>query len=158
MSATASTPTIVNRLTISPFCCPSVWRRDPSSEAVALFLPVVGFVVVAVALPETGLVDGEQLEPAQPLGALPEVARRDDEPQRPPVLGFERLAVGRPGDQRLVVLERLERNVRGEPLLRVGDDEPRARLRAGELRELAPVHASEARVEAAPAGDAVDVD
>ena len=36
-------------------------------------------------------------------------------------------------------------------------DEVRARLRVAELRELAPVDALELRVEAAPAGDAVDV-
>ena len=56
------------------------------SELVPLFLPVVGVVVVAVALPEAGLIRGEELDPAEPLGALPEVARWDDEAQRPAVL------------------------------------------------------------------------
>ena len=45
----------------------------------------------------------------------------------------------------------------GEALLGVRDDEAGARLRAHELRDLAPVNAAEARVEAAPARDAVDV-
>ena len=62
--------------------------------------------MVAVALPEAGLIRGEELDPAEPLGALPEVARWDDEAQRPAVLRLERLAVRLPRDQRLVVFER----------------------------------------------------
>ena len=95
--------------------------------------------------------------PPQPLRALPEVARRDDEAQRPPVLGLERLAVRLPGDERIVVLERLEWKVGGEPLFGVRKDEVRALLGLHELRELAPVHALERRVEPAPACHAVDV-
>src|SRR6266508_2799891 len=49
-------------------------------ELVAFFLPVVRVVVVAVALPEAGLIGGEQLQAAQPLRALPEVAARHDQP------------------------------------------------------------------------------
>ena len=45
-----------------------------SSEAVALLLPVVGVVVVAVALPEARLVVVEELDATEPLRALPEVA------------------------------------------------------------------------------------
>src|SRR3954465_8196756 len=155
---TASRPTIENRLTISPFFCPSVSASDPNSEAVPLFLPVVRVVVVAVALPEPRLVAREELQAAQPLRALPEVTRRDDEPERPPVVGLERFAVGFPRDQRLVVLERLERDVGREALLRLGEHEAPARLRPDERREFTPVDAAEARVEPAPARDAVDVD
>src|SRR3954466_2194627 len=154
----ASTATIEKRLPISPFVCPRFGASDPNSEAVALFLPVVRVVVVAVALPEPRLVGGEELQAAQPLGALPEVTRRDDEPERPAVLGLERFAVGFPRDQRLVVLERLERDVGGEALLRVGEHEARARLRSDERRELTPVDAAEARVEPAPTRDAGNVD
>ncbi len=71
------------------------------SELVALFLPVVGVVVVAVALPEAGLVDRRELDPAQPLGALPEVLRRDEEPHRVAVVGRQRLAVGLVDDERV---------------------------------------------------------
>src|ERR1043165_6181416 len=73
--------------------------RAARLEAVALFLPVVGVVVVAVALPEPGPVVRTQLEAAEPLGALPEVARGNDEAQRPAVVRRQRLAVGFPGDQ-----------------------------------------------------------
>ena len=136
-----------------------VGRAGPHRpRTVALFLREVGVVVVAVALPEPGLVVVEELEPAKPLRALPEVARRHDEADRPAVVRRQRLAVGLVGDQRGLVLERGERDVRGEALLGVRDDEAGARLRRDELRELAPVHALEGRVEAAPARDAVDVD
>src|SRR6185503_20365607 len=77
--ATASMPTTANRLINSPPPCPSVCGPDPNSERVPLFLPVVRVVVVAVALPKTRLVLRQQLEAAQPFGALPEVPRRDDE-------------------------------------------------------------------------------
>ena len=113
--------------------------------------------MVAVALPEARAVGGGQLDPAQPLRALPEVLAGDDEAERSAVLGGQRLAVGLGREQRQVVLERGERDVRGEALLGVGDDEARARPRADERREVAPVDAAEARVEAAPARDAVDV-
>src|SRR3972149_9552650 len=42
---------------------------------VALFLPRVGVVVVAVALPEAAPVLGHQFEAAHPLRALPEVEK-----------------------------------------------------------------------------------
>src|SRR6266536_3374304 len=145
-------------------CRPEAYVKDGEgaikspSEAVALFLPEVRVVVVAVALPEAGLVVVQELEAAQPLRALPEVSRRDDQAYRPAMIGRQRLSVGLVGDQRLLVLDRLQRNVRGETLLGVRDDKAGARPGGDELRELAPVHALEGRVEAAPARDAVDVD
>src|SRR6266511_1376217 len=108
--------------------------RSRESESVPFLFPVVGVVVVAVALPEAGLVAGAQLEAAEPLGALPEVLRGDNEAQRPAVIRLQRLAVGAPRDQRVVVLDRGERDVRGEALLRVRDDEARLGQRLDELR------------------------
>src|SRR5215216_7478371 len=58
----------------------------PCLEGVPLFLPVVAVVVVAVPLPEARLVRAQELAAAEPLRALPEVAVRDDEPERPAVL------------------------------------------------------------------------
>ena len=72
---------------------------------VPLFLPGVGVVVVAVALPEAELVVVEELEAPDPLGALPEVALRDEEAERPAVLLLERLPVKRAGQQDIVVVE-----------------------------------------------------
>src|SRR6266536_210135 len=42
---------------------------------VALFLPGVGVVVVAIAFPEAEPILGEEFQAAQPLGALPEEYR-----------------------------------------------------------------------------------
>src|SRR5579872_1967787 len=131
--------------------------RSRASESVALLVPVVGVVVVAVALPEAGLVDRRELDAAKPLRALPEVLRGDEEARGPAVLGGQRRAVGLVDDQGVLVLDRGERDVRGEALLGVRDREAGARLGPGELRELAPADALELRVEPAPAGDAVDV-
>ena len=110
-------------------------------EAVPLLGPGIGVVVVAVALPEAGLVDARELDPAQPFGALPEVLARDDEAQRIAVVGRQRLAVGLRDEQCVLVFEVGERHVRGEAGLGVRDREVCARLRPCELRELAPVHA-----------------
>src|SRR5207247_8845246 len=65
-----------------------------SVAAVALLFPRVAVVVVAVVLPETGLVLGAQLEATHPLGALPEVEVRDEQPGRATMLRLEGLASG----------------------------------------------------------------
>src|SRR4051794_16431240 len=75
-----------------------------ASEPVSLLFPRVGVVVVAVALPESGLVDRRQLDSAQPLGALPEVLAGDHEPQRIAVVRGERLAVPVRGEQRVRIV------------------------------------------------------
>jgi len=66
---------------------------------VALLEPWVAGVVVAVPLPEAGLIADGQRQPAHPLGALPEVQVRDQQSGRTAVLSGKRLAaelVGRP--------------------------------------------------------------
>src|ERR1700757_3486750 len=75
-------------------------------ELVAFFFPVVRVVAVAVALPEARLVCGSELEAGQPLRALPEVLRRDEEPCRPSVVRCERRAVRLVHDERALVLDR----------------------------------------------------
>src|SRR3954451_1664088 len=67
--------------------------RDRSRVAlVALLEPGISTVVVAVALPEPGLVLGQELEAGDPLGRLPEVQVRHQEPDRTTVLPSQRLA------------------------------------------------------------------
>src|SRR5262249_56923914 len=57
------------------------YSRGPGSvTGVPLLFPRVAVVVVAVALPEAGAVFLQQLNPAHPLGALPEVEMRDEQP------------------------------------------------------------------------------
>src|SRR4051812_29778961 len=106
------------------------------SVAEALFLPEVGVVVVAVALPEAQSVFGQELEPADPFRALPEVALRKHESERVAMLGLERLTGERVGEDDVVVIEDLERHVGRVALLGVLDDEPRRRLRTRELQDL----------------------
>ena len=59
----------------------------------ALLLPRVAVVVVAGGLPEPRAALDQELESAQPFGALPEVQVRNQKSRRPAVLGVERLAV-----------------------------------------------------------------
>src|SRR5216683_763859 len=71
-------------------------RRSRPARSVAgvpLFPPRISVHVIAVGLPEAGLVLVEELEAAHPLGALPEIQMRDEQPRRAAVLGIERLAV-----------------------------------------------------------------
>src|SRR5438874_217693 len=60
---------------------------------VALLRPRVGVHVVAVLLPETGRVDVEELEGAQPLARLPEIELGQHQAHRSAVIGLEVLAV-----------------------------------------------------------------
>ena len=62
-------------------------RAGRSVPLVPLLAPWVAVVVVAELLPEAGLVLEQQLEAAHPLGRLPEVEVRDEQPGRAAVLG-----------------------------------------------------------------------
>ena len=64
--------------------------HGPLVGGVALLAPGVAVVVVAVALPQARLVVVEQLDRADPLRGLPEVALGDEQPRRAAVLGLER--------------------------------------------------------------------
>src|SRR5438270_8865353 len=67
--------------------------------AVALLRERLRVDVVPPNLPEPSRVLLAELEPGQPLRALPRVALRHDQSQRPPVLGRESLAVVPPRAQ-----------------------------------------------------------
>src|SRR5438093_9717217 len=128
-SLTARTPCLPGRTRSSRSCVwplPAARRAAPRDRGgllgVALFLPGVGVVVVAVPLPEAELVVVEELEAAQPLGALPEVALRDQETERIAVLELERPPVERVGQEDVIVVQNFERQVRGVALLGMGDD------------------------------------
>src|SRR5690242_9981902 len=90
--------------------------------AEAFFLPRIGVVVVAVALPEAELIVIEELETADPLGALPEIPLRYEQAERVTMFGLERLAVEGVGEEHVVVVEDLDRQVRGVALLGMTDD------------------------------------
>src|SRR3954471_15116024 len=118
-----------NTISIGPWILVSILIRATRASAVAeaLFLPRVGVVILAVPLPEAELVVVEELEPADPLGALPEVALRDEEAERVAVLELERLATERVRQHHVVVVEHAQRQVRRVALLGVGDDVRRGR-------------------------------
>src|SRR5439155_7393906 len=85
-------------------------RRASSSVArVPLLAPWVPVHVVTVRLPEACFVVVHQLEATDPLGALPEVEVRDEQPRGAAVLRRQRLAVVAERDPRLAVADVLER-------------------------------------------------
>src|SRR6266436_9755828 len=90
-------------------------RRAPraarSVARVALFLPWVSVVVVAVCLPEAGLVARLEPEAPYPLGALPEVVLRDEHARGAAVLGRERFALVGEDHPGLAARDVLERQV-----------------------------------------------
>src|SRR3954467_13552975 len=95
-------------------------RRSVAPEA--LLAPRVAVHVVAVLLPEAGLVLADELERAEPLRRLPEVQVRDDEAGGVPVLGVERLAAEAVADDRVLDGRIRERRVRGVAVLGVRDE------------------------------------
>src|SRR6185312_165252 len=134
-------------------------RRAPraarSISRVALFLPWLSVIVVAVRLPEAGLVGRLEQEAPYPLGALPEVVLRDEHARGAAVLGRERLAVVGEDHPRLAARDVLERQVGRVAAVRVLDHEVGCRLDSFEER--VDRDASPDGVELRPLGHAVDV-
>src|SRR5262245_9120087 len=92
---------------------------DRVGPPVPLFGPGIAPHVVAVLLPEAGVVLLQQLEPAHPLGALPEVEVWHQEADRTAVLRSQGLAVVAERQEILGTVEVLKRQVGGEAVLRV---------------------------------------
>src|SRR3954463_6355735 len=128
----------------------------PSVTLVALFAPGVAAVVVAVLLPEPGLVPGHERQPGHPLRALPEVQVRHEQPDRPTVLDRQRAAVEVPDHPGLAPGDVLERQVRGVTGLRRCHHEVRLGGGASRLQERVDADPREPGVELRPGGDAVD--
>src|SRR5262249_33074323 len=123
----------------------------------ALLFPRVGFVVVAVPLPEAGLVVRNDLERADPFRALPEVTPRHDEPERPPVLGRELLAVMPVREQSIILVQFRDREIGGEPALRVDYGEATFALHPRTAQHLPDGNSLPQVVVSAPARHAMDV-
>jgi hypothetical protein len=81
------------------------------SPAVALLEPWVAGLVVAVPLPEAGLIGDGQRQPAHLLGALPEVQVRDQQSGRTAVPWGKRLAAELVGHPRAPAGDVLKRQV-----------------------------------------------
>src|SRR5689334_17241237 len=101
-----------------------------SVTGVPLLLPRVAPRVIAVLLPEPGFVVVEDPQPRDPLGALPEVQMRHQQPRRTAVLGGQRFAVELPGEPRPSTGQVRQWQVRGVPGVRVRDDMGGGLLRA----------------------------
>ena len=112
--------------------------------------------MVAVRLPEAGLVGGGQPQAAHPLGALPEVQVRDEQPGGAAVLGVERLAVVGVRDPGLAAGEVLEREV--GRVAAVAERDRVLGLGLDALEQRVDRDALPGRVQLRPARDAVDVD
>ena len=124
----------------------------------ALLAPRVAVVVVAVALPEAGLVAVAQLQRAHPLGALPEVQVGDDDAHRATVDRLDRLAART--RRRRSPGRRWRRPARRWWCSRTRRARSGASLRldAGAVEQVAQAHAGPGGVELAPLRDAVDVE
>src|SRR4051812_19932236 len=117
-------------------------RRITGSEPVPLFAPGIGVVVVAVQLPEAHAVLAHDLELAQELRRLPEVALRHEQPQRSAVVGLERLAGVGVGHEDVVVEERGERDIGRVAAVRVRHHVRAGRLDARALEQVLHRHAA----------------
>src|SRR5215472_70012 len=130
-------------------------RAARSVSRVALFLPWVSVVVVAVCLPEAGLVGRLEPEAPYPLGALPEVVVRDEHARGAAVLGLERLTVVSEDHPGLAARDVLERQVGRVAAVRVLGHELGCRL--DPFEERVDRDASPDGVELRPLGHAVYV-
>src|SRR5215510_12275957 len=130
-------------------------RAARSVSRVALFLPWVAVVVVAVCLPEAGLVGRLEPEAPYPLGALPEVVVRDEHARGAAVLGLERLASVGEDQPGFAARDVLERQVGRVAAVRVLGHELGCRLDPFEKR--VDRDAPPDGVELGPLGHAVDV-
>src|SRR6201999_299483 len=94
-----------------------------SVRPIPLLLPRVAVVVVAVGLPEAGLVVVHDPQATDPLGALPEVEVGDEEPGRAAVLARQRRALVLGDDPGTAAGQVLQREVGRVAAERVGGGE-----------------------------------
>src|SRR5579872_7519057 len=125
--------------------------------AVALLLPGITAHVVAVLLPEPGLVARYELKAADPLGALPEVQVRNEKTEWPAMLGRDLLAVARVHEHVLIALQIVQAEVRGEAVFGVDHHVGRFGFELNQLEDLSHGNAFPRAVQQRPAGDTVDV-
>src|SRR4051812_40216233 len=121
----------------------------------ALLTPGVSVVVVAEGLPEAHLVALHDREAPYPLGALPEVEVRHEQPRRTAVLGLERAAVEVVRDPCLAARDGLHLQVGRVAAVGEGGDVCAAHVEA--LEQRVHRHALPGGLELRPSGHAVDV-
>lgn len=135
----------------------------------ALFFPDITLIVVTSLFPESGLVVGEELEPAQPFSAFPEInileiiAAGDgtDEPaQGKAMFGCDWLAIKMGGEQEGVCLDKIDGHIGSVPIFSMLQDEPGGRFGPGQphLDQGVETHTTPLGIEFTPAGDAVQIE
>src|SRR5690606_17922676 len=119
--------------------------------------PGIALIVVARLLPESRAIFAGKLQRAKPLGALPEIARRDERPQWEAVIGREELAAKLVREQHVLFKHDVERHVCRVVILAVCNHEAYLRREAEQFYKIADAHAFPNSIEHAPPRDAVDV-
>src|SRR3990172_417971 len=129
-----------------------------SVTGVSLLEPGVAPTVIAVPLPEPELLFVHESQSGYPLGGLPEVEVRDQQPGRGTMLGIQMGAVICVCDHGLPVQEILGGEVGGVGGVAVDGGVRLAGLDAGRSEELVDGHATPGSGELRPLGHAMDVD
>src|ERR671934_456723 len=124
---------------------------------VALLGPRIPTVVISIAFPEARRISNTKLNATQPLRALPRVEVRDHEAQRIAVIGRELRAVRMRREEHVRAQAVLERDIRGEAVLAVRDDEPGIRLGLDEVDDRLERNTFPDLIELRPGGDAVHI-
>src|SRR4051812_35863855 len=94
--------------------CHTSRRGSPRAiTGVPLLAPGVPVVVIAELLPESWVILGGKCQPSHPLGRLPEVQVRHQQPGRPSVFGRQWLSVILVDDPRLAISEVCDRQICG---------------------------------------------
>src|SRR3954469_12695384 len=104
------------------YICSLTSSAEQSDSAVAVVAPGMCTARVAALFPEAQLVAGHQLDPIDPLGALPCVELRRDHAHRPTVLDRQRLTIDRVPQQDVRLQALGHREVRAVVVVRVAHD------------------------------------
>jgi hypothetical protein len=112
--------------------------------------------MIAQGLPETQALLLLDPKSHDPLRALPEIQMRDDEPGGRAVFGFQGLIVGLIGDERLVVDEVGDRQVRRLEAVGVGGDERRLGVQFNGLEQGVDADALPLHTQLGPVRDAAE--
>src|SRR5918997_2328753 len=126
-------------------------------KAVALLSPGVAVDVVAVLFPEARPVFGYEFYTPDPLGALPRVQARDDEPQRVAVPRLQGLAVVMRREEGILLVEFLDRGVRRVAAVARHGEEFGFRLRLRHFQQVPSLDTHPDVVQLAPRGNAVHI-
>src|SRR5215207_8558358 len=102
---------------------PAPGRAASSVAPVPLLLPGVAVVVVAEALPEARLVLVQEPDATDPLGALPQIQMRHQQPRRAAMLGLQLRTVIGERDPRLAIEQVLQRQVGAVAAVGLGERE-----------------------------------